>query len=128
MLRLNLWIIPIVILSHHLLWILPPNIAQTTVPYQGRSCTEVNTMIMPIPLDFLSGCIDLHLYLYYARSNDHYCRSVLGLFVLVSESLLTKFEVFSSEQIIIESPVNNLWLNITAGLVLCLKFLLELPQ
>ena len=84
-------------------------------------------MRVPIPCAFLSGYIDLYFYLAHARSNYHYCRSVLGLFLLVFASLLTIFEEFSSEQTFIESPVYTLWINITAGTVLCLIILLDIP-
>ena len=55
----------------------------------------VNPLIIQITIDFISGCIDLYLYLAHARSNDHYCCSILGLFLPVSASTLTIFEDFS---------------------------------
>ena len=85
-------------------------------------------MIMPIPRYFLSGCIDLHLCSAHARSNDHYCSPVPGLFLLVSASLLTVFEDFSSEQKILDSSVRTIRLNITAESVFRLTFLLYIPQ
>ena len=106
----------------------PPNSAQTAVPSQGQSCPGENPVIIPIPRVFLSWCINLYLYLYHARPNDHYYFSVLGLFIPVSASTLTIFEEFSSQQIIIDSPVHTIWSNIIAEPVLCLTFLLEPPQ
>ena len=100
----------------------------SSVPYQVQSCPGVNPLIMPIPRDFLLGCIDLYLYLAHACSNDHYCWSVLGYFFLVSTYLLTIFEDFALEQKILDSPIHTLWLNIKARTVLCMSFLLERPQ
>ena len=76
-----------------------------------------------VPRDFLSGSIDLYLYLSHARSNDQYCCSVMRLFLPVSVSLLTIYEEFSSKQTILDSPVHNIWLNTTAKPVLFLTFL-----
>ena len=75
--------------------IVPPKSAKADVPYLGRSFPGVNFLIMPIHQAFLSGCIDLYLYLFHACSNDHCCRSVPGTFILVSASLLTIFEDFA---------------------------------
>ena len=128
MLRLHLWISPSSSFPHPCIWIVPSNIAKNDVPSLRQSCPGVNFLIFSTSRAFLSGCIDLHLYLSHARSNDHYCCSVLGIFLLVSASILAIFEYFSSEQTILDSPTHNLWLNITAEPVLCLIFLLDIPQ
>ena len=104
------------------------NSAQNAVTSRKPSLPVVNPMIMPTPQYFLSVCIDLYLYLDHAHSNDHYCFSILVLFLLFSAFLLTTFEEFSSEQKILDSPVHTLWINITAENLLCLEFLLEIPQ
>ena len=81
-----------IILPHTHVWIVPPNSAQTDVPYRGQSFQGVNHLIMRIRRYFLSGCIELYLYLYHACSNYHYCRFVVILFLTVSASLLSIFE------------------------------------
>ena len=128
MLRLHLWISPSSSFPHPCIWIVPSNIAKNDVPSLRQSCPGVNFLIFLTSRAFLSGCIDLYLYLDHARSNDHYCRSVMGLFLMVSASILNIFEEFLSEQTILDFTVHTLCINITAEPVLCLIFLPNISQ
>ena len=128
MIRLYQWISPYNYFTSPLCMDSSSKQYMIAAPSQGQFFSGVNPLIMPIPQYFLSGCIDLYLYLAQTHSNDYYCRPVFGLFLLVSASLLYIFKEFSSEHTVLDSPVHTLWLNITAEPVICLTFLPELPQ
>ena len=97
------------------------SISRTVLP-SGESYDNANPLIFYFRMHWPN------FYLAHARSNDQYCISIMGLFLLVSASLLTIFEEFPSEQTIFDSPIHTIWINITAEPVLCLKFLLYTPN